>query len=179
MICPLSGVESLGAGGAASMSMELASRALKFSGCASRGELLVSLCFQPATNKLTAVVLKAKNLPKFDVTGLAGSTPLLSHWAGISLSSLTADPYVKVYMLYNGQRVGKKKTHVKKRTLSPVYNESFVFDLPSSDPGALDAVSFEFLLMDWDRVTKNEAPSSPALPSSPLPSPPHLSLSWR
>ena len=37
-----------------------------------RGELLVSLCYQPAANRLTVVVLKAKNLPKMDVTGLSG-----------------------------------------------------------------------------------------------------------
>lgn len=37
-----------------------------------RGELLTSLCYQPAANKLTVVVLKAKNLPKMDVTGLSG-----------------------------------------------------------------------------------------------------------
>ena len=39
-----------------------------------RGELLVSLCWQPAANRLTVVVLKARNLPKMDVTGLAGKT---------------------------------------------------------------------------------------------------------
>jgi hypothetical protein len=41
-----------------------------------RGELLVSLCWQPAANRLTVVVLKARNLPKMDVTGLAGNTVL-------------------------------------------------------------------------------------------------------
>ena len=101
-----------------------------------RGELLVSLCWQPAANRLTVVVLKARNLPKMDVTGLA-------------------DPYVKIYLLYNEQRIAKKKTHVKKRTLSPVFNESFVFDIPTGGDG-LDCVSLEFLLLDWDRVTKNE-----------------------
>ncbi|CAH1379593.1 synaptotagmin-4 [Tenebrio molitor] len=101
-----------------------------------RGELLVSLCWQPAANRLTVVVLKARNLPKMDVTGLA-------------------DPYVKIYLLYNGQRIAKKKTHVKKRTLSPVFNESFVFDIPAGGEG-LESVSLEFLLLDWDRVTKNE-----------------------
>ncbi|KAK4883477.1 hypothetical protein RN001_006796 [Aquatica leii] len=101
-----------------------------------RGELLVSLCWQPAANRLTVVVLKARNLPKMDVTGLA-------------------DPYVKMYLLYNGQRIAKKKTHVKKRTLSPVFNESFVFDIPAGGEG-LDNVNLEFLLLDWDRVTKNE-----------------------
>lgn len=37
-----------------------------------RGEILVSLCWQPAANRLTIVILKARNLPKMDVTGLAG-----------------------------------------------------------------------------------------------------------
>lgn len=55
----------------------------------------------------------------------------------------------------SGQRIAKKKTHVKKRTLSPVFNESFVFDIPQGGEG-LEAVSLEFLLLDWDRVTKNE-----------------------
>ncbi|XP_017768403.1 PREDICTED: synaptotagmin-11 isoform X2 [Nicrophorus vespilloides] len=113
------------------LSREIQPRSLK-----GRGELLVSLCWQPAANRLTVVVLKARNLPKMDVTGLA-------------------DPYVKIYLLYNGQRIAKKKTHVKKRTLSPVFNESFVFDIPSGGDG-LEQVSLEFLLLDWDRVTKNE-----------------------
>jgi hypothetical protein len=98
------------------------------------------------------VVLKARNLPKMDVTGLA-------------------DPYVKIYLLYNGQRIAKKKTHVKKRTLSPVFNESFVFDIPAGGEG-LESVSLEFLLLDWDRVTKNEVNliewSSDAAASPPL-----------
>jgi len=103
-----------------------------------RGQVLVSLCYQPATSRVTIVLLKAKDLPKFDITGLA-------------------DPYIKIYMLYNGQRVAKKKTHVKKRTLTPVYNESFVFELPAGgDDNELDQVSFEVCAMDWDRVTKNE-----------------------
>lgn len=87
-----------------------------------------------------------------------------------------ADPYVKIYLLYNGQRIAKKKTHVKKRTLSPVFNESFAFDIPTTEVsernplkgdrfvkdslqggGAnLEGVSLELMLLDWDRVTKNE-----------------------
>lgn len=60
-----------------------------------------------------------------------------------------------MYLLYNNQRIAKKKTHVKKRTLNPVFNESFVFEIPAGAEG-LDNVSMEFLLLDWDRVTKNE-----------------------
>lgn len=51
-----------------------------------RGDILVSLCWQPAANRLTVVVLKARNLPKMDVTGLA-------------------DPYVKIYLLFNGKHI--------------------------------------------------------------------------
>jgi Ca2+-dependent lipid-binding protein len=101
-----------------------------------RGEILVSLCHQPASSRVTVVVLKARNLPKMDITGLC-------------------DPYVKIYLVYNNQRIAKKKTHVKKRTLNPVFNESFVFDIPKTDDG-LAKINLEFLLLDWDRVTKNE-----------------------
>lgn len=42
-----------------------------------RGELLVSLCYQPQASRLTAVVLKARNIPRMDMTGLAGTLPSL------------------------------------------------------------------------------------------------------
>jgi len=41
----------------------------RMQGC---GELLISLCYQPAANRLTVVVLKARNLPKMDLSGLSG-----------------------------------------------------------------------------------------------------------
>lgn len=61
---------------------------------------------------------------------------------------------MKIYLLYNGQRIAKKKTHVKKRTLNPVFNESFLFDVPCNE--GLQNISLEFLVLDWDRMTKNE-----------------------
>ncbi|XP_014791402.1 synaptotagmin-11 [Octopus bimaculoides] len=117
-----------------SLCKDITARHLKFR-TQGRGELLVSLSYQPAANRLTVVVLKARNLPKMDVTGLS-------------------DPYVKIYLLYNGQRIAKKKTHVKKRTLNPVFNESFLFDVPYNE--GLHSISLEFLLLDFDRMTKNE-----------------------
>lgn len=72
-----------------------------------------------------------------------------------SLVSLVApDPYVKVNVYYGRKRIAKKKTHVKKCTLNPVFNESFVYDIP---PDLLPDVSIEFLVIDFDRTTKNEA----------------------
>ena len=121
---------------------------------------MLSLCYQPAANRITAVVLKARNLPKMDITGLSGKAKgdeYIRHSNNDSL--IVSDPYVKIYLLYNDQRIAKKKTHVKKRTLNPVFNESFVFDLPHLDSDAdigLKNISLEFLLLDWDRVTKNE-----------------------
>lgn len=41
--------------------------------CVSRGELLVSLSYQPVSHRLSVVVLKAKHLPKLDITGMSGS----------------------------------------------------------------------------------------------------------
>lgn len=75
-----------------------------------------------------------------------------------------SDPYVKVYLTFNGQRIAKKKTHIKKRTLNPVFNESFIFDLPTTDPTSvgggcsslLAGVSLDFVVLDWDQMTKNE-----------------------
>ncbi len=63
---------------------------------------------------------------------------------------------MKIYLLFHDQRISKKKTHVKKRTLNPVFNESFVFDLPHLGDDGLSHVSLEFMMLDWDRVTKNE-----------------------
>ncbi|CAB4062945.1 SYT4 [Lepeophtheirus salmonis] len=118
---------------------EITPRSLKLKS-QGRGELLVSLCYQPSSHRITVVVLKARNLPKMDITGLS-------------------DPYVKIYLLHNDQRIAKKKTIVKKRTLNPVFNQNFAFELPTFDEGehgGIKNISLEFLLLDWDRVTKNE-----------------------
>ena len=119
-----------------------------------RGEILISVCHQPAAARLTVVVLKARNLPKMDITGLSGARHHTS-WQYSHTLHFLPDPYVKIYLLHKDQRISKKKTHVKKRTLNPVFNESFVFDLPRTENGLAD-VQLEFALLDWDRVTKNE-----------------------
>lgn len=65
----------------------------------------------------------------------------------------TPDPYVKVNVYYGRKRIAKKKTHVKKCTLNPVFNESFIYDIPTD---LLPDISIEFLVIDFDRTTKNE-----------------------
>lgn len=70
----------------------------------------------------------------------------------VSLRGLP-DPYVKVNVYYGRKRIAKKKTHVKKCTLNPVFNESFIYDIPTD---LLPEISIEFLVIDFDRTTKNE-----------------------
>ncbi|XP_028657264.1 synaptotagmin-4 [Erpetoichthys calabaricus] len=119
--------------GAIVMNKEIIKRSAKKS--TGRGELLVSLCYQSTTSTLTVVVLKARHLPKTESLGLS-------------------DPYVKVNLYQGQKRVCKKKTHVKKCSPNPVFNELFVFDVPAE--GGLQDTSVELLLLDSDRLSRNE-----------------------
>lgn len=46
------------------------------------------------------------------------------------MSFLSPDPFVKVHLILNKRKWKKKKTSVKKNTLSPYFNEAFVFEVP-------------------------------------------------
>ncbi|XP_073536550.1 synaptotagmin-4 [Phyllobates terribilis] len=127
---PLSGIEL--SDGRVLMNREINKRNIRKS--SGRGELLISLCYQSTTNTLTVVVLKARHLPKADISGLS-------------------DPYVKVNLYHAKKRISKKKTHVKKCTPNAVFNELFVFDIPCE---GLEDISVEFLMMDSDRGSRNE-----------------------
>ncbi|XP_028837628.1 synaptotagmin-11b [Denticeps clupeoides] len=130
VVVPLAGVDP--STGKVLITQQICKRSMQ---CISRGELLVSLSYQPVSHRLSVVVLKAKHLPKMDITGLSGN------------------PYVKVNVFYGRKRIAKKKTHVKKCTLNPVFNESFIYDVPAE---LLPDISVEFLVIDFDRTTKNE-----------------------
>ena len=71
----------------------------------------------------------------------------------VSNKSLFSDPYVKVYLKHNGERISKAKTHVKKNTLNPVFDESFAFDVPKS---GIKSISLELMVVDWDRMSQND-----------------------
>jgi synaptotagmin-1 len=62
--------------------------------------------------QLTVGVLQAAELPGLDMSG-------------------TSDPYVKVYVLPDKKK--KFETKVHRKTLSPVFNESFVFKVNYTD----------------------------------------------
>ncbi|XP_076444994.1 synaptotagmin-7-like isoform X2 [Babylonia areolata] len=98
------------------------------------GELLLSLCYQPNIGRLTVIVMKAKELKAKDITG-------------------SSDPYVKIWMYFGNTKVEKKKTNIKMRTLNPVYNESFIFEIPWEK---IREASLEVTVMDFDKVGRNE-----------------------
>ncbi|NXA08884.1 SYT1 protein, partial [Sapayoa aenigma] len=98
------------------------------------GEICFSLRYVPSTGKLTVLILEAKKLKRMDSHGLS-------------------DPFVKVHLILNRKKWKKKKTSVKKNTLSPYFNEVFVFEVPFNQIQNVDVV---ISVWDHDKVTKNE-----------------------
>lgn len=98
------------------------------------GEILLSLSYQPAVGRLTVIVMKAKDLKAKDITG-------------------ASDPYVKLWLMYGNAKTEKKKTSIKMRTLNPVYNESFIFEIPWE---RIREANIEVTVMDFDKVGRNE-----------------------
>ncbi|XP_072322452.1 synaptotagmin-7 isoform X1 [Scyliorhinus torazame] len=103
-------------------------------GCGRRGELLLSLCYNPTANTITVNIIKARNLKAMDIGG-------------------TSDPYVKVWLMYKDKKVEKKKTVVMKRCLNPIFNESFVFDVPTE---ILRETTIIITVMDKDKLSRND-----------------------
>ncbi|XP_068117287.1 synaptotagmin-7 isoform X3 [Hyperolius riggenbachi] len=103
-------------------------------GSGSRGELLLSLCYNPSANSIIVNIIKARNLKAMDIGG-------------------TSDPYVKVWLMYKDKRVEKKKTVVMKRCLNPVFNESFIFEIPTEK---LRETTIIITVMDKDRLSRND-----------------------
>lgn len=56
---------------------------------------------------------------------------------------------MKLYFMENDRRIAKKKTHVKKRTSNPVFNEAFALEVPPN--AKLEDIRLEFRLVNWER----------------------------
>ncbi|XP_055849459.1 synaptotagmin-like protein 2 isoform X2 [Episyrphus balteatus] len=52
--------------------------------------------------------------------------------AAVSSKRCKSDPYVKVYLLPDLSKLGKRKTRVRKQTLNPIFDETLRFHLPIS-----------------------------------------------
>lgn len=79
------------------------------------GEVMFSLSYLPTAERLTVVVVKARNLKN-------ESSPPESF-----------SPLVKVYLLQNGKKISKKKTSIKKCDINPIFNEAMIFSVPANN----------------------------------------------
>ncbi|XP_022246712.1 synaptotagmin-7-like isoform X2 [Limulus polyphemus] len=98
------------------------------------GEILVTLLYIPRTSELTITLIKARNLKSKDING-------------------SSDPYVKVWLHRGDKRMEKKKTQVHRRTLNPVFNNTFQFIVPWEH---IRETYLSVAVMDFDTVGRNE-----------------------
>lgn len=97
------------------------------------GKLQFSLDYDFQKGELSVGVIQASELPGMDMSG-------------------TSDPYVKVYLLPDKKK--KFETKVHRKTLNPVFNETFVFkNVPYAEIGSKTLV---FAIYDFDRFSKHD-----------------------
>ncbi|XP_025304417.1 extended synaptotagmin-2 isoform X3 [Canis lupus baileyi] len=84
------------------------------------GQIQLTIRHSSQRNKLVVVVHSCRNLIAFSEDG--------------------SDPYVRMYLLPDKRRSGRRKTHVSKKTLNPVFDQSFDFSvsLPEVQRRTLD-----------------------------------------
>ncbi|CAO1390127.1 unnamed protein product [Diamesa tonsa] len=85
------------------------------------GELMFSLSYLPTAERLTVVVVKARNL-KLDREN--GNSPADNKTTGLE------NVFVKVYLLKKDKKVSKKRTSTKRGEYNPTYNEAMLFSVP-------------------------------------------------
>ncbi|XP_015909187.1 uncharacterized protein [Parasteatoda tepidariorum] len=79
------------------------------------GEVLFGLSYNYKASTLEIIVKECRNL------------------AAVDIKRNRSDPYVKVYLLPDRTKSGKRKTKVKKHTLSPVFDERLKFSIMPSE----------------------------------------------
>ncbi|XP_064628797.1 synaptotagmin-1-like isoform X1 [Lineus longissimus] len=96
------------------------------------GKLQFSMDYDFQKGELAVGVIQASDLPGMDMSG-------------------TSDPYVKVYIMPEKKK--KFETKVHRKTLNPVFNETFVFKVPYADMASKTLV---FAVYDFDRFSKHD-----------------------
>ncbi|XP_027748105.1 synaptotagmin-13 isoform X2 [Empidonax traillii] len=94
------------------------------------GEVLLSISYLPAANRLLVVIIKAKNLHSKQLKDLLGS-----------------DVSVKVTLRHQSLKLKKKQTKRAKHKINPVWNEMIMFEVPHE---LLHASSVELEMLSQD-----------------------------
>uniref|UniRef100_T1JJ35 C2 domain-containing protein n=1 Tax=Strigamia maritima TaxID=126957 RepID=T1JJ35_STRMM len=104
------------------------------------GRLQFKLDYDFNANNLSVSVIQAEDLPALDMGG-------------------TSDPYVKVYLLPDKKK--KFETKVHRKTLNPVFNETFNFKVPYAE---IMSKTLVFAIFDFDRFSKHDQIGEVKLP---------------
>uniref|UniRef100_H3CMV5 Synaptotagmin n=1 Tax=Tetraodon nigroviridis TaxID=99883 RepID=H3CMV5_TETNG len=108
------------------------------------GKLQYSIDYDFENTKLTVGILQAADLISMDSGG-------------------TSDPYVKVLLLPDKKK--KYDTKVHKKTLNPVFNETFVFKVPYEELGGKTLVMSVY---DYDRFSKHDVIGEVKIPMNTI-----------
>uniref|UniRef100_A0A0N5BC53 Synaptotagmin n=1 Tax=Strongyloides papillosus TaxID=174720 RepID=A0A0N5BC53_STREA len=104
------------------------------------GRIQYKLDYDFQQNQLSVTVIQAEDLPGMDMSG-------------------TSDPYVKLYLMPEKKK--KVETKVHRKTLNPVFNETFIFKVPFNEIGNKTLV---FAVYDFDRFSKHDQIGQVLLP---------------
>uniref|UniRef100_A0A3B4XZA8 Synaptotagmin 3 n=1 Tax=Seriola lalandi dorsalis TaxID=1841481 RepID=A0A3B4XZA8_SERLL len=96
------------------------------------GKISFLLRYAFNTEQLVVKILKALDLPAKDANGFS-------------------DPYVKIYLLPDRKK--KFQTKVHRKTLNPVFNETFQFGVPLNE---LHSRKLHFSVYDFDRFSRHD-----------------------
>lgn len=97
------------------------------------GKVEFSLDYDFSKQELTVGILQANDLPAMDMGG-------------------TSDPYVKCYIMPDKKK--KFETKVHRKTLNPVFNETFIFK--NIAYGDLSSRTLTFAIFDFDRFSRHD-----------------------
>ncbi|KAK5970276.1 Synaptotagmin 1 [Trichostrongylus colubriformis] len=96
------------------------------------GRIQYKLDYDFQQGQLSVTVIQAEDLPGMDMSG-------------------TSDPYVKLYLLPEKKK--KVETKVHRKTLNPVFNETFIFKVAFNE---ITAKTLVFAVYDFDRFSKHD-----------------------
>ncbi|XP_010709688.1 synaptotagmin-13 isoform X2 [Meleagris gallopavo] len=100
------------------------------------GEVLLSISYLPAANRLLVVIIKAKNLHSKQLKDLLGN-----------------DVSVKVTLRHQSLKLKKKQTKRAKHKINPVWNEMIMFEVPHE---LLRASSVELEILSQDGAGQSQ-----------------------
>ncbi|CAD6192050.1 unnamed protein product [Caenorhabditis auriculariae] len=96
------------------------------------GRIQYKLDYDFQQGQLSVTVIQAEDLPGMDMSG-------------------TSDPYVKLYLLPEKKK--KVETKVHRKTLNPVFNETFIFKVAFNE---ITSKTLVFAIYDFDRFSKHD-----------------------